>query len=65
MARIVPAVEATHDEDLLRIGCPNREVGPLDPSALQRMGSQLFIEAKMASLVKEKKIVLRQEGLII
>ena len=52
--RLVPPVEFTHDENVLCIGSPYREIGPFHALHFDAVRSQLFIEAVVSSLVKQK-----------
>jgi hypothetical protein len=58
--QIVPAVEVAHDRDLLGFRGPYREPGACIPLSLQQVGPQFFIEAEVATFVKEIEIIFAQ-----
>ncbi len=62
VAPFVPAIEVSHDGDLLGIGRPHGEIGAASTAGLDGMGPQLFVEAKMTSLVEEIEIVVGDQA---
>ncbi len=62
MAGFVPPVEIADDRDPLRVGGPNREVGAFLPLVDERMRAEFLVEAEMAPLVEQEKIVRSEEG---
>jgi hypothetical protein len=61
----VPAVEAAHDRNLLRVRSPNGEIGPRDVPQRYGMAPELFIEMEMASLIEQIEIIFGEQGKLI
>jgi hypothetical protein len=57
MYLLVPTVEISDHRDPFGIRGPNGKIRSLHTILLHKMGSQLLVEAEMASLVEQEKIV--------
>ena len=58
---LLPAVEISRDVNLLRVGRPHGEVSAVNSSGGNRVRAQFIIEAYMAALVEEVKVIAAQQ----
>ena len=61
----IPLVEVSHYEHLLSIRCPHRKICSLHPVNSQEMSAQLFVQAKVISLVEKIEVILGQHCYIV
>src|SRR5262245_58393222 len=61
MRRGVPVVEVSDRGNLGGVGSPDRKVSSIDAIDADRMSAELFVESKMAPLVKEINVVIGQK----
>ena len=65
VARLVPAVEITHDEDLSASGAQTAKYVPSNLPFLTGWASQFLVEAKMTPLIEKIDVIIRYEGCIV
>src|SRR3972149_1225147 len=61
----VPSVEAPRDIYVLGVGGPYGEVGTLLPVHGHEVGSQLFVQPEVASLVEEVQVLVGKKGHVV